>query len=281
MSWLEKILPSIKSSSKKNIPEGVWTKCKSCDSVLYSKELSDNLFTCPRCDFHNRIGARDRLKFFLDENSNQTEIASDITSIDPLKFRDKKKYKDRYANAQKTSNEKEALVVVKGELKEMTVIVGAFEFSFMGGSMGSAVGEKFLQAVRESIDNNAPFICFSASGGARMQEGLYSLMQMSKTALALSLLSDAKIPFISIMTDPTMGGVTASFAMLGDVNIAEPNAQVGFAGPLVIKQTVREELPQNFQKSEFLLTKGAIDMIVTRHNMRDTVHTLLSHLTNN
>ncbi len=279
MSWLEKILPSINSPSKKNIPEGVWTKCNACDSVLYNKELVDNLFVCPRCGLHNRINARDRLKFFLDENSKQVEIASNIVSVDPLKFKDKKKYKDRYASAQKTTKEKDAIVVIKGELKGMLVVVGAFEFSFMGGSMGSVVGEKFLQGVKTSISDKAPFICFSASGGARMQEGLYSLMQMPKTALALNLLSDAKIPFISVMTDPTMGGVSASFAMLGDVNIAEPNARVGFAGLRVIEQTVREELPKNFQKSEFLLTKGAIDMIVPRCDMRDTVHMLLLHLT--
>ena len=281
MSWLKKILPSITSARKKNIPEGLWSKCRSCESVLYERELASNLYVCPKCGFHNRISARNRLKFFLDKDAQQEEIAKNISSSDPLKFKDKKKYKDRILSAQKATSESDALVVVFSELKGMSVVVAVFCFEFMGGSMGSAVGEKFVQAVNTSILNKCPLVCFSASGGARMQEGLFSLMQMSKTALALNMLSKAGIPFVSVITDPTMGGVSASIAMLGDINIAEPNAQIGFAGPRVIKQTVREELPEGFQSSEFLLTKGAIDAIVHRKNMRDEIHKMLTHLTSN
>ena len=224
-----------------------------------------------------RISARVRIESFLDEEDQQ-EIAENLTAVDPLKFKDQKKYKDRYAQAQKATNEKDALIVKSGTLNGMNVVVAAFEFKFMGGSMGSVVGEKFVRAAQHSIDTGAPLICFSASGGARMQEGLFSLMQMGKTSLMLKLLSDKKIPFISVLTDPTMGGVSASFAMLGDVHIAEPNALIGFAGPRVIEQTVRETLPPGFQRSEFLLEKGAIDMIVDRREMRDTLHNIMRKL---
>ncbi len=277
MSWLKKILPSITSSAKKNIPEGLWSKCQKCESTLYSEELKGLNYVCPKCDYHMRISARARLESFLDADG-QSEIAANLEAVDPLKFKDQKKYKERYAIAQKNTDEKDALVVKQGTLFDMPVVVAAFEFKFMGGSMGSVVGEKFVRAARESIRINAPLICFSASGGARMQEGLFSLMQMSKTALMLKLLSDKKIPFVSILTDPTMGGVSASFAMLGDIHIAEPNALIGFAGPRVVEQTVRETLPEGFQRSEFLLEKGAIDMIVHRHDLRDTVHRLLHAL---
>ncbi len=277
MSWLERILPSITSLKKKNIPEGLWGQCNSCEATLYREKLKDNLFVCPKCQAHQRIGARMRIATFLDKGE-QIEIAPEIVSSDPLKFKDQKKYKDRYQTAQKTSGEKDALLVVSGQLQTMPVVVCAFEFKFMGGSMGSVVGEKFLAAVRESIKLQAPLICFAASGGARMQEGLYSLFQMSKTAMALNLLADAKLPFVSVLTDPTMGGVSASFAMLGDINIAEPNALIGFAGPRIIEQTVREELPEGFQRSEFLLEKGAIDMIVPRSKLRHTIHQTLMGL---
>lgn len=277
MSWLEKILPSITSSGKKNIPEGLWSKCQKCEATLYSEELKSLNYVCPKCDYHMRLSARGRLESFLDADK-QTEIAANLKATDPLKFKDQKKYKERYSQAQKNTGEKDALVVKKGMLKGMPVVVAAFEFKFMGGSMGCVVGEKFVRAVQTSIKLNLPLVCFSASGGARMQEGLFSLMQMSKTALALNLLNDKKIPFISILTDPTMGGVSASFAMLGDIHIAEPNALIGFAGPRVVEQTVRETLPEGFQRSEFLLEKGAIDMIVHRHQLRDTVHQLLSAL---
>ena len=275
MSWLEKILPSIQSTKKKDIPKGLWSKCIQCESTLYRQELEGNLFVCPKCNAHQRISARNRIAIFLDKD-NQTEIMPNITTSDPLKFKDKKKYKDRHQIAQKNTDEKEAVVVVSGQLKTMPIVVVAFEFKFMGGSMGCVVGEKFVAAVHQSIKLKAPLVCFSSSGGARMQEGLYSLLQMSKTAMALNLLSDAKLPFISVLTDPTMGGVSASFAMLGDVNIAEPNAQIGFAGLRVIEQTVREELPKNFQRSEFLLKKGAIDMIVSRHQLGQTIYQLAS-----
>lgn len=280
MSWLEKILPSITNVVKKNIPEGLWSKCPKCDSTIYTEELQEASYVCPKCDYHMRISARVRIDSFLDKEG-QEEIAPNLVAVDPLKFKDQKKYKDRYLQAQKDTNEKDALVVKKGTLNGMPVIVAAFEFKFMGGSMGSVVGEKFVRAAQESIKTKAPLICFSASGGARMQEGLFSLMQMSKTSLMIKLLSNHKVPFISILTDPTMGGVSASFAMLGDVHIAEPNALIGFAGPRVVEQTVREELPEGFQRSEFLLEKGAIDLIVHRHKLRQQVHTLLSAMTFN
>ncbi len=277
MSWLEKILPSITSGSKKNIPEGLWSKCPKCETTLYSEELKELDYVCPKCDYHMRISARLRIESLLDEDA-QEEIAPNLVAVDPLKFKDQKKYKDRYATAQKDTNEKDALVVKKGTINGMSVVVAAFEFKFMGGSMGSVVGEKFVRAAQMSIETNSPLICFSASGGARMQEGLFSLMQMSKTSLILKLLADKKIPFISILTDPTMGGVSASFAMLGDIHIAEPNALIGFAGPRVVEQTVREELPEGFQRSEFLLEKGAIDMIVHRSELRNKIHQVLSAL---
>lgn len=277
MSWLEKILPSITNVVKKNIPEGLWSKCPKCESTLYEEELKQQAYVCPNCDHHMRLSARLRLENFLDAD-NQEEIGADIVAVDPLKFKDQKKYKDRYSQAQKITGEKDALVVKKGTLNGMNVVVAAFEFKFMGGSMGSVVGEKFVRAAQESIRTNAPLICFSASGGARMQEGLFSLMQMSKTALVLKQLSDQKIPFFSVLTDPTMGGVSASFAMLGDIHIAEPNALIGFAGPRVVEQTVRETLPEGFQRSEFLLEKGAIDLIVHRRDLRNKVYQLLQAL---
>ncbi len=277
MSWLEKILPSITSAVKKNIPEGLWSKCPKCEATLYSEELKDLNYVCPKCDHHMRLSARIRIECFLDE-TEQKEIAPDLVAVDPLKFKDQKKYKERLAQAQKITNEKDALVVKTGTLHGMNVVVAAFDFKFMGGSMGSVVGEKFVRAAQLSMETGAPLVCFSASGGARMQEGLFSLMQMSKTSLAVKLLNDKKIPFISVLTDPTMGGVSASFAMLGDIHIAEPNALIGFAGPRVVEQTVREELPKGFQRSEFLLEKGAIDMIVHRRDLRNKIHQLLQAL---
>jgi len=274
MSWLEKILPSIGKNAKKNIPEGLWSKCPECNRVLYKEELERLHYVCPKCDHHLQISARKRLESFLDVE-HQFEIDINLQSVDPLKFKDQKKYKDRYSEAQKSSKEKDALVVKKGLLKGIPIIAAAFDFSFMGGSMGSVVGEKFVRAAEASIENKHPLVCFSSSGGARMQEGLFSLMQMSKTSLAVKLLSDNKIPFISVLTDPTMGGVSASLAMLGDVQIAEPNARIGFAGARVVEQTVREELPEGFQRSEFLLEKGAIDMIVHRSELRKKIYQVL------
>jgi len=274
MSWLEKILPSIGKNAKKNIPEGLWSKCPECNRVLYQEELERLHYVCPKCDHHLRISARKRLESFLDVE-HQFEIAINLQSVDPLKFKDQKKYKDRYSDAQRSTKEKDALVVKKGLLKGIPIIAAAFDFSFMGGSMGSVVGEKFVRAADTSIENKHPLVCFSSSGGARMQEGLFSLMQMSKTSLAVKLLSDNKIPFISVLTDPTMGGVSASLAMLGDVQIAEPNARIGFAGARVVEQTVREELPEGFQRSEFLLEKGAIDMIVHRSELRKKIYQIL------
>ena len=277
MSWLERILPPIGKNAKKNIPEGLWSKCPECSRVLYQEEIKRLLYVCPKCDHHLQISARARIENFLDVE-HQFELAHNIESTDPLKFKDQKKYKDRSADAQKKTKEKDALIVKKGFLKGIPVIVAAFEFNFMGGSMGSVVGEKFVRAADAAIENKHPLICFSASGGARMQEGLFSLMQMSKTSLAVKLLADKKIPFISVLTDPTMGGVSASLAMLGDVHIAEPNARIGFAGARVVEQTVREELPEGFQRSEFLLEKGAIDMIVHRSELRQKIYQILSAL---
>ena len=277
MSWLEKIMPSIGKNAKKNIPEGLWSKCPECNRVLYQEELERLLYVCPKCNHHLRISARRRIQDFLDME-NQVEIAPNIQSVDPLKFKDQKKYKDRYQDAQKKTKEKDALIAKSGFLKGMPIVTVAFDFSFMGGSMGSVVGEKFVRAAHLAIKNNQPLVCFSASGGARMQEGLFSLMQMSKTSLAVKLLSDNKIPFISVLTDPTMGGVSASLAMLGDIQIAEPNARIGFAGARVVEQTVREELPEGFQRSEFLLEKGAIDMIVPRSELRNKIFQILSAL---
>ena len=278
MSWLERILPPIGKNTKKNIPEGLWSKCPECSRVLYQEEIKRLQYVCPQCEHHLQISARARIENFLDVE-HQFEVGHNIESTDPLKFKDQKKYKDRCSDAQKKTKEKDALIVKKGFLKGIPVIVAAFEFNFMGGSMGSVVGEKFVRAVDAAIEKKHPLICFSASGGARMQEGLFSLMQMSKTSLAVKLLADKKIPFISVLTDPTMGGVSASLAMLGDVHIAEPNARIGFAGARVVEQTVREELPEGFQRSEFLLEKGAIDMIVHRSELRQKIYQILSALT--
>ncbi len=275
MSWLEKILPKSDNSSKHEIPEGVWTKCDKCDQVLYRAELERNLNVCPKCGHHMHIKARVRLNAFLDE-SGRSEIGADLEPKDVLKFKDLKRYRDRYTQAQKATGEKDAIVVEKGYLKGIPVVACAFEFSFMGGSMGSVVGARFCQAVNECLKERRALVCFSTSGGARMQESLLSLMQMAKTSAALARLADAGLPFISVMSDPTMGGVSASLAMLGDVNIAEPNALIGFAGPRVIEQTVREKLPEGFQHAEFLLEKGAIDMIVARKDLRDVIADLIA-----
>lgn len=280
MSWLEKILTksNIVSSRKASIPEGVWTKCTSCEQVLYHADLERSLEVCPKCDHHMRMKARRRLETFLDAEG-QVEIAGELEPQDKLKFRDSKKYKDRISAAQKNSGEKDALVVMKGTLLEQPLVACAFEFSFMGGSMGSVVGAKFVHAVDEAIANKCALVCFSASGGARMQEALMSLMQMAKTSAALERLSDKGLPFISVLTDPTMGGVSASLAMLGDINIGEPKALIGFAGQRVIEQTVREKLPEGFQRSEFLLDHGAIDMIVDRREMRQRIGGIIAKLT--
>ncbi|PSU50957.1 acetyl-CoA carboxylase carboxyl transferase subunit beta [Photobacterium frigidiphilum] len=281
MSWLEKILTksNIVSSRKVSIPEGVWTKCTSCEQVLYHADLERNLEVCPKCDHHMRMKARRRLETFLDTES-QVELAADLEPKDILKFRDSKKYKDRISAAQKSSGEKDALIVMKGTLLEQPIVACAFEFSFMGGSMGSVVGAKFVRAVNEAMESNCALVCFSASGGARMQEALTSLMQMAKTSAALERLSAKGLPFISVLTDPTMGGVSASLAMLGDINIGEPKALIGFAGQRVIEQTVREKLPEGFQRSEFLLEHGAIDMIVNRREMRQRIGGLVAKMTN-
>jgi acetyl-CoA carboxylase carboxyl transferase subunit beta len=281
MSWFENLMPSrirTPSKGKRTVPEGLWIKCPSCDAVLYRTELERNQDVCPKCDHHMRIGARRRLDLFLDAEPRE-EIGAEVQPADPLKFKDSKKYTDRLKQALKSTDETDALIVMRGQLEGVPLVAAAFEFRFMGGSMGSVVGERFVRAVSASLDHNIPLVCFSASGGARMQEALFSLMQMSKTSAALSRLSKAGIPFISVLTDPTMGGVSASFAMLGDVNIAEPNALIGFAGPRVIEQTVRETLPDGFQRSEFLLEHGAIDMIVDRREMRERLASLLALLT--
>lgn len=270
MSWIEKILPKTKSSSKKNIPEGVWSKCPSCNAMLYRVELARQNHVCPKCDHHMRIGARDRLDAFLDQGE-RTEIGESLEPKDVLKFKDSKRYKERIAAAQKATGEKDALVALQGNLNGVPVVACAFEFTFLGGSMASVVGARFVKAAEYCIEHKMPLICFSASGGARMQEALMSLMQMAKTSAALAKMSEQGLPFISVLTDPTMGGVSASLAMLGDVNVAEPKALIGFAGPRVIEQTVREKLPEGFQRSEFLLEHGAIDMIVDRREMRATI----------
>ena len=275
MSWIDRIFSKGTSSSasrKANVPEGVWTKCTSCEQVLYGEEVKRNLYVCPKCGHHMRIDARERLLALLDEGSSQ-ELSADLEPKDILKFKDLKKYKDRITAAQKETGEKDALITMTGTLYNMPI-------SFMGGSMGSVVGAKFVKAAEKAMELNCPFVCFSASGGARMQEALFSLMQMAKTSAVLAKMREKGVPFISVLTDPTLGGVSASFAMLGDVNIAEPKALIGFAGPRVIEQTVREKLPEGFQRSEFLLEKGAIDMIVKRSEMRSTLGNLLSKLTN-
>ena len=279
MSWFDKLLPpKIKSQgAKKSIPEGLWKKCPACGGVLYSAEIESNMNVCPKCGHHMRIGARRRLDLFLDPEERR-EIGGNLAPVDVIKFKDSKKYKDRLAEAQKKTGEKDALVVCQGYVKGVPVVAGAFEFAFMGGSMGSVVGERFVRAVNTCLAQEIPLVCFSASGGARMQEALLSLMQMAKTSAALARMGERGIPYISVLTDPTMGGVSASFAMLGDVIAAEPKALIGFAGPRVIEQTVRETLPEGFQRSEFLLEHGAIDLIIERHDMRDTIASLLSML---
>lgn len=281
MSWFKKLLPSrIKTNgaTRRTVPEGIWTKCVNCNAVLYRAELVRNIEVCPKCSHHMRIGARKRLEHFLDAEPRE-EIGAELKPIDALKFRDSKKYKDRINQAQKKTGENDALVVLMGRLISIPLVACAFEFNFMGGSMGSVVGERFVRAVEASIEHGIPLVCFSASGGARMQEAIISLMQMAKTSAALGQLKRKGIPYISVLTDPTMGGVSASLATLGDINIAEPKALIGFAGPRVIEQTVRETLPEGFQRSEFLLEHGDIDMIVDRREMRDRIASLLSILT--
>ncbi len=282
MSWFDKLLPpKIKSRgvTKKAVPEGLWSKCPACASVLYHAEIEKNTGVCPRCDHHMRISARKRLAAFLDPGV-QTEIGAELRPTDFLKFKDSKRYKDRLAEAAKTTGETDALVVLRGAVQGLDLVAAAFEFAFMGGSMGSVVGERFMRGVDTCIAARLPFVCFAASGGARMQEGLTSLMQMAKTSAGLARMADEGLPFISVLTDPTMGGVSASFAMLGDVIIGEPKALIGFAGPRVIEQTVRETLPEGFQRSEFLLEHGALDMIVHRHKLRETIAGLLSLMLN-
>ncbi|WP_373019863.1 acetyl-CoA carboxylase, carboxyltransferase subunit beta [Thiomicrorhabdus sp.] len=281
MNWFEKILPSIKqvTERKSSVPEGLWTKCPKCESTLYRSEVKRNQEVCPKCDHHMRLTGRERLHVFFDEGSSR-EISANISPVDRLKFRDLKKYKDRITQAQKATGEKDALITEVGTINGLEVVAAAFEFKFMGGSMGSVVGEKFVRAVNEAIERECPFICFSASGGARMQEALFSLMQMAKTSAALGRLRAKGLPYISVLTDPTMGGVSASFAMLGDLNVAEPKALIGFAGPRVIEQTVREKLPEGFQRSEFLLEHGAIDRIIHRHELRNELSSVCKMLMN-
>ncbi len=278
MSWFQKILPpKIKRriETKKSVPEGLWSKCPACSEVLYKADLENNLEVCPKCDHHQRIGARQRLYILLDAEG-QREIGTHITPLDPLRFKDTKKYIDRIKEAQVATNETDALIVMGGSVKHIPVVAAAFEFKFMGGSMGAVVGERFVLGIEAAIESNSAFVCFAASGGARMQEGLFSLMQMAKTSAALTQLARHRLPFISVLTDPTMGGVSASFAMLGDLIIAEPNALIGFAGPRVIEQTVRETLPEGFQRAEFLQEKGAIDRIIDRRQMRNELATTLA-----
>jgi acetyl-CoA carboxylase carboxyl transferase subunit beta len=281
MNWFEKLMPSrirIDGGQKRAIPEGLWAKCDGCGAILYRAEMERSLEVCPKCGHHSRIKGRKRLETFLDPEGRE-ELAANLLPVDPLKFKDSKKYKDRISQAQKATGEKDALIVMKGRLKGLDLVAAAFEFEFMGGSMGSVVGERFVRGVNVCLEHHIPLVCFSASGGARMQESLFSLMQMAKTSAALAKMSERGLPFISVMTDPTMGGVSASLAMLGDVNVAEPNALIGFAGPRVIEQTVREKLPEGFQRSEFLLEKGAIDLIIDRREMRDRLANLIGILT--
>jgi acetyl-CoA carboxylase carboxyl transferase subunit beta len=281
MSWLQKLLPpKIKrdvGSPKKAMPEGLWSKCDSCEAVLYRADLEKNLHVCPKCSYHIRISARERLDCLLDREGRY-EIGAEVAPVDSLKFKDSRRYIERLEDARNETSEEDALVVMQGSVKTIPLVASAFEFGFLGGSMGSVVGERFVRGVQVCLEQRLPFICITASGGARMQEGLLSLMQMAKTCAALTQLSRERLPFISILTDPTMGGVSASFAMIGDVVLAEPGALVGFAGPRVIEQTVRETLPEGFQRSEFLLKHGAIDMIVDRRSMRDRLASLLTML---
>jgi len=281
MSWLKNVIPpkikKIVGTVKKRVPDGVWHKCNSCQTALYNSDLEKNLYVCPKCDHHHRLPARERLKLLFD-SIGQSEIFTDILPKDPLRFVDSKPYNEKLKEAQDKYKTADALIVINGKIESLNITAAAFEFSFMGGSMGSVVGEKFVRAIDFAIENKTPFLCFSSSGGARMQEGLFSLMQMAKTSAALTKLSKEKIPFISILTDPTMGGVSASFAMLGDIIIAEPNALIGFAGPRVIEQTVREKLPAGFQRAEFLLEHGAIDFIVDRREMRKSLVNIITKL---
>ena len=281
MSWFEKLIPSRISTFKKkrNVPEGVWVKCQKCDAQLYRAELERNFKVCPKCNCHMRIGARKRLNLFLD-TERQSEIAESISSVDPLKFKDTKKYSDRISQAKKTTNEQDAFIAISGEVEGNRLVACSFDFNFLGGSMGSAVGERFCVATEYCLKYKLPLVVFSCSGGARMQEGLLSLFQMAKTSAAIAKLNKERIPYISVMTDPTTGGVSASLAMLGDINIAEPEALIGFAGPRVIEQTVRQKLPEGFQRSEFLLEHGALDMIVDRRQMREKIISILSFLKN-
>lgn len=281
MSWLDKIIPSISRTETKRsnkVPEGLWEKCVKCDAVLYKPELEKTLDVCPKCDHHMRVGARDRLGMFLDPQNRQ-ELATEVEPIDRLKFKDIKKYKDRLTTAQKETGEKDALVAMRGELKGMPVVAVAFEFAFHGGSMGYVVGERFTRAATVALKENIPFVCFSATGGARMQEALISLMQMAKTSAVIERLKMQGTPYISVMTDPVYGGVSASLALLGDLNVAEPGARAGFAGPSIIEQTIRQKLPKGFQRAEFLLEHGAIDMIIHRRDMRDKIASLLAKFT--
>ncbi len=284
MSWLDKIVPSIvrdsdsKESARSSVPEGLWKKCIKCDSVLYRPELERNLDVCPKCDHHMRLGGRRRLNAFLDEEG-RIELATDVQPIDRLKFKDTRKYKERLAQAQKSTGETDALIAMQGTVKGLALVATAFEFNFHGGSMGYAVGERFTRAANVALEKRIPLVCFSATGGARMQEALISLMQMAKTSAVIERLKSEGIPYISIMTDPVYGGVSASLALLGDLNIAEPGARAGFAGPNIIEQTIRVKLPKGFQRSEFLLDHGAIDMIVHREDMRDTVSRILAKMT--
>ena len=280
-NWLDKIVPTVVRSKaverKASVPDGLWSKCSACEAVLYQPELERNLSVCPKCGHHDRLGARARLNAFLDEGS-QTELSQELIADDRLKFRDQKKYKDRLSQAQKATGENDALISMEGTLKAKAIVAVAFEFAFMGGSMGAVVGEKFVRAAQLCLEKKRPLICFSASGGARMQEALLSLMQMARTSAVLEKMREQGVPYISVLTDPVFGGVSASFAMLGDLNIAEPKALVGFAGPRVIEQTVRETLPEGFQRAEFLLEHGTVDMIVPRPEMRDTIARVLSRL---
>jgi len=280
MTWLKKLMPrSIRTQggSKRTVPEGLWSKCPACDAVLYRPEMERSLGVCPKCAHHSRISARQRLGFLFDPDT-ASEIGASLEPVDTLKFRDTKKYRDRIVAAQKTTGEKDALVVMQGELKGRALVAAAFEFRFLGGSMGSVVGERFVRGVNVALEQRCPFVCFSATGGARMQEGLLSLMQMAKTSAALAKLGSVGLPYVSVLTDPTTGGVSASLGMLGDINLAEPNALIGFAGPRVIEQTVRETLPKGFQRSEFLLDHGVIDRIVDRRELRDELHLLFGLL---
>ncbi|MEN1727595.1 MAG: acetyl-CoA carboxylase, carboxyltransferase subunit beta [Pseudomonadota bacterium] len=280
MSWFQKLMPArirTEGGKTRKVPDGLWTKCKNCDAVLYQPELERNLQVCPKCDFHMTLSGRARVEAFLDEG-DKTELGAGLNPIDPLKFRDSKKYRDRLVASQKATGETDALIALRGKLLDLELVSCAFDFRFMGGSMGSVVGERFMAAVHECLESDLPLVCFAASGGARMQEGLFSLMQMARTSAGLARMAERGLPYVCVLTHPTTGGVSASLGMLGDINLAEPNALIGFAGPRVIEQTVRETLPEGFQRSEFLLEKGAIDQIVDRRELRQRIHALLAML---